>query len=94
MSFAQSSRSSRRLRSVSPGGPAKKWSPCRFRPEIETLEVRCLLDASFYSFNGSGNNVANPTWGEAGTDLIRLTPAEYANGYQLALAAPGPQRLA
>ena len=27
-----------------------------------------------------GNNVANPTWGTAGTDLIRLTPAEYADG--------------
>jgi hypothetical protein len=31
-------------------------------------------------FNGAGNNIANPTWGEAGTDLIRLTPAQYANG--------------
>ena len=28
--------------------------------------------------NEVGNNVANPTWGTAGTDLIRLTPAEYA----------------
>jgi hypothetical protein len=32
------------------------------------------------SFDGSGNNIANPTWGEAGTDLLRLTPAQYANG--------------
>jgi len=30
--------------------------------------------------NEVGNNVANPTAGTAGTDLIRLTPAEYADG--------------
>ena len=36
--------------------------------------------SSVESFTGYGNNVANPTWGEAGTDLIRLTPAQYANG--------------
>jgi hypothetical protein len=27
-----------------------------------------------------GNNVANPGWGTAGVDLLRLTPAYYANG--------------
>jgi peroxidase len=57
----------------------------------DVLEPRVLLSAttapaaapvasSVESFNGSGNNIANPTWGEAGTDLIRLTPAQYANG--------------
>ncbi len=28
-----------------------------------------------------GNNVAHPYWGTAGADLLRLTPAEFANGY-------------
>jgi peroxidase len=58
----------------------------------DVLEPRVLLSAtaaapaaapaasSVESFNGSGNNIANPTWGEAGTDLLRLTPAQYANG--------------
>jgi peroxidase len=27
-----------------------------------------------------GNNILNPTWGTAGSDLLRLSPAEYGNG--------------
>ncbi len=61
----------------------------------DVLEPRVLLSAttaapaaktppttasSVEPINGAGNNVANPTWGTAGTDLIRLTPAQYANG--------------
>ncbi len=61
----------------------------------DVLEPRVLLSAttaapaakipaptasSVESFNGAGNNIANPTWGQAGTDLLRLTPAQYANG--------------
>ncbi|HEV7999220.1 MAG TPA: peroxidase family protein [Planctomycetaceae bacterium] len=55
----------------------------------DVLEPRVLLSATaaapaaastVESFDGSGNNVANPTWGQAGTDLIRLTPAQYTNG--------------
>jgi hypothetical protein len=30
--------------------------------------------------DGTGNNVANPTWGTAGTDLLRLSPVAYADG--------------
>jgi hypothetical protein len=76
---------SRRLRGAAPARPPKKFGRSRSQPEIEFLEVRCLLDgSSFYSFDGSGNNVANPAWGQAATDLIRLTPAAYADG----IAAP------
>jgi peroxidase len=61
----------------------------------DVLEPRVLLSAttaapaakipaptasSVEPINGAGNNVANPTWGQAGTDLLRLTPAQYANG--------------
>ncbi len=51
------------------------------RLTFETLEPRCFLSVSGYRpIDEVGNNVANPTWGTAGTDLIRLTPAEYADG--------------
>ncbi len=30
--------------------------------------------------DGVGNNIANPTWGSAGSDLLRLAPPGYANG--------------
>ena len=33
-----------------------------------------------YSIDGTGNNVANPTWGSVGTDLLRTAPAQYADG--------------
>ncbi len=51
------------------------------------LESRQLLAAvianapvSVPSYNGTGNNTANPTWGSAGSDLLRQTPAAYSNG--------------
>jgi len=54
----------------------------------DVLEERQLLSASTVlpagavePIGGTGNNVKNPTWGAAGNDLIRLTPAQYANGY-------------
>ncbi len=54
----------------------------------DVLEERQLLSASTVlpagavePIGGTGNNVENPTWGAAGNDLIRLTPAQYANGY-------------
>jgi hypothetical protein len=51
-----------------------------FKPELELLEARCLLDAGFRTITGYGNNVAQPTEGQAGTDLIRISPVAYANG--------------
>jgi peroxidase len=54
----------------------------------DILEQRVLLSATAVlpanavePIGGTGNNVANPTWGAAGNDLVRLTPAQYANGY-------------
>jgi peroxidase len=32
------------------------------------------------AIDGSGNNVANPAWGAAGTNLLRLTAVEYGDG--------------
>src|SRR4051812_43904687 len=36
------------------------------------------------SFDGSGNNVAHPTWGSAATDYARMAPVDYANGISTA----------
>jgi len=52
------------------------------RLDVEQLEARCVPTVTgFRPIDEAGNNAANPTWGTAGADLIRLTPAEYANGY-------------
>jgi hypothetical protein len=49
-------------------------------PGLEALEARCLLDNGIRSITGYGNNLANPTEGAAGTDLLRLSPVAYDNG--------------
>jgi hypothetical protein len=46
---------------------------------LEALEARKLL-SGYRSIDGTGNNLANPEWGAAGTDLLRLAPAAYDNG--------------
>jgi len=47
----------------------------------DVLEQRVLLSATGVEpIGGTGNNVVHPAWGAAGNDLIRLTPAQYANG--------------
>jgi hypothetical protein len=47
---------------------------------METLEERTLLSSGFRAIDGFGNNIANPTWGQAGTDLLRVSPVAYADG--------------
>jgi hypothetical protein len=42
------------------------------------LEERCVPDVR--SITGLGNNIAHPTWGQAGTALVRVSPVAYANG--------------
>lgn len=36
--------------------------------------------AEVRSIDGSGNNLLNPTWGAAGTQLVRMGPAAYGDG--------------
>jgi len=57
--------------------------------DVEHLERRMLMAAGatagdLRSFDGAGNNLLHPEWGAAGTTLLRLVAAEYADG----LAAP------
>jgi hypothetical protein len=40
------------------------------------------------SLNGSGNNAANPAWGQAGTPYSRVAAARYANGTSQPVAGP------
>lgn len=62
---------------------------------IENLEIRDVMAASvfswagfnlasFYSADGSGNNLAYTDWGSAGIDLLRTAAADYGDG----LSAP------
>jgi hypothetical protein len=53
---------------------------CSPRLAIEALESRLVPSDLFRSITGFGNNLANPTWGQAGIDLIRISPVAYANG--------------
>src|SRR5436309_1221618 len=56
---------------------------------IACLACNCYLlapncRAEFRSFDGTGNNVANPQWGSATTDFARMAPVDYANGFSTA----------
>ena len=59
--------------------------PPRLTPQILSLEGRLLLSADVRSIDGTGNNLAHLDWGAAGTDLLRLAAASYADG----VSAPG-----
>ncbi len=47
----------------------------RRRLQLQLLEERTSPTDLFRSIDGTGNNLAHPTWGTAGTDLIRIAPA-------------------
>jgi hypothetical protein len=48
---------------------------------LESLEERCLLDGTGYRpITEIGNNLANPSWGIAYTNLLRIAAAAYADG--------------
>src|SRR5438045_326862 len=67
---------SRWLHRTAPPAPSRR----RSRPELEPLEERTLLATGLYAIDGTGNNLTNPAWGSAGTDLLRLAAAAYADG--------------
>jgi hypothetical protein len=55
------------------------------QPEDSSGDIR--------TYDGSGNNLANPAWGQAGTDLLRIAPAAYGDGVSTPAGAglPGPR---
>src|SRR5262245_5822197 len=52
----------------------------RSRLELHQLEERTSPTDVFRSIDGTGNNLSHLAWGSAGSDLLRLAPAAYANG--------------
>jgi peroxidase len=44
------------------------------------LESRALPSGNIESIDGTGNNLASPLQGSAGTDLLRVSPVAYADG--------------
>jgi hypothetical protein len=44
------------------------------------INPSALSSSGIRSFDGTGNNLANPNLGAAGTDLLRVSPAAYADG--------------
>ena len=43
----------------------------------------------YYSPTGAGNNLANPDWGSAGSDLLQIAPVAYGDG----ISSPGGANL-
>ena len=62
----------------------------RATAQAQILEPRIVLDADVQSIDGSGNNLLQPQWGAAGTALLRLIPAAYADGVSSPAGADRP----
>jgi peroxidase len=45
------------------------------------------------TLDGSGNNVAHPTWGQAGTQYIRVAKPNYADGIGKMVSGPSPRSI-
>src|SRR5262245_3645795 len=78
-----SDRPSHALNNLQPGARRRHAPAGRrkraFRPRLEALEERCVLDVR--SITGVGNNIANPLWGSAGVALLRQgNLSAYADG--------------
>jgi Animal haem peroxidase/Cellulose binding domain len=50
-----------------------------------------LAGIQFESLSGSGNNVAHPDWGAAGTNYLRVGAARYADGRGTEVSGPNPR---
>lgn len=57
---------------------------------IEQLEQRRNFAADLESIDGTGNNLLHPTWGSAGSDFLRMAPAQYADGISAPSGADRP----
>jgi hypothetical protein len=60
---------------------------------LENLEERCLLDGTDYRpITEIDNNLANPNWGTAYTDLLRIARRRLRRRDQRTVASSGPKR--
>jgi hypothetical protein len=58
-----------------------------------TSPAGAALPFEVQSLDGSGNNLANPTWGQAGTPYLRVAPARYTDGISRPVAGPNARYL-
>lgn len=70
--------------------PRRRLSRRGVQPAAELLESRALLSAVYETIDGTGNNVAHPTWGSTSTDLLRTAPAAYGDGISTPAGADRP----
>jgi hypothetical protein len=83
--------------------PARRRRPTRARRVLIGAAALALVSATLVlgtsgaqaavafpieSLDGTGNNVANPTWGQAGQPYPRVGPARYADGLSQPVAGP------
>lgn len=64
-----------------------------FAAAVESLEERQLLSAAVAdvrSIDGTGNNLAHPEWGSAGSQLLRIAEADYGDGISTPAGADRP----
>src|SRR5262249_31003787 len=66
--------------------PRAKCRPC-----LEELEDRRVMSADVRSIDGTGNNLANPTWGSAHVALLRVGPASYDGGISTPVVGDPPR---
>ncbi|MFO0845328.1 MAG: peroxidase family protein [Gemmataceae bacterium] len=59
------------------------------KPALEALEDR-LVPSTFRSYDGTDNNALHPLWGSAGSQLLRVAPAAYADGVSSPAGAGRP----
>lgn len=67
--------------------------PVLVRPSLATvtqLEQRLLRSADTYSYDGTGNNLLNPTWASNNAPLLRLAGYAYADGISTPAGASRP----
>jgi hypothetical protein len=61
--------------------------------EEGSLEASPLAAVPSQSLDGSGNNIANPTWGQANRPYSRVAAARYADGRSQAFGGPNSRRV-
>src|SRR4051794_6408145 len=58
--------------------------------QMQVLEERTSPTDVFRSIDGTNNNLAHPTWGSAGVDLIRVAPPAYSDGISVPAGSTRP----
>jgi hypothetical protein len=70
-----------------PDQPSRR---CTAPSLFEHLELRVLLSSDYRSIDGSGNNLAHPTWGTVGEGLRRFAAPAYGDGISTPAGASRP----